>query len=223
MKNKLIAAIILSILAYLTYVIINVEEIKIKTTEYDLNCNKFRICKLNLIGMISTRGDYLELQKTLNNLDSFYVLNIYIAGPGGYIEGLDFLYNTFDEFKGKIVTHVVGEVDSASALLGLIGDEIVIGDNTLYMFHHSSVYGQQEKYCFSSLGKTDRTQDLYKKCIDKINTHLEVFSRYFTVRYKHLFTEQELNDILTGHDVYIPGYVIKERLNKYANIRTKVR
>lgn len=88
-------------------------------------------------------------------------LDIYINSPGGSVFDGMAIYNQLDRWSGKKTVHIDGLAASIASVIAMVGDEINIADNGLFMIH--SAWGlsmgnaeEMRKYA-ASLDKVDET------------------------------------------------------------------
>ena len=186
------------------------------TQTQKISCTGFfkKTCHVRLTTSIGKPEEYRQVFHLLATAKKGDVINFYMIGNGGQVSTTIQFYNAIKKTKAKTVAIVQGDVYSAHAFISMMMDEIEIGQNVMFLFHHSSAYGQTLKYCNSQQGKTDRGRSAYTKCIDYFNNHLEGFGTLITKLTGKYLTQDELTRTLTGYDVIIPGYILKVRIAK---------
>jgi ATP-dependent protease ClpP protease subunit len=169
-------------------------------------------CDVYLGRDIGTPDLYLDLRHALMTAKSSTTFVFHMQGNGGYISGMIAILQAIAATKAKVVTIIEGPVYSAHGLIALAGHEVIGTDYGYVMLHHSSAYGKLTTRCLKYKGKTDRGQDMEKKCRKQLSNHLLLVGNLIRKIAGKYLTGSELYSVLTGHDVYIPPQEMKKRL-----------
>ena len=121
-------------------------------------------------------------------------VDIYFDSPGGLVSAYQFMARYLEKYPIPFRIILAGHCASATMMLALRFAEVVMVETgTLTMFHLSSSFIDSRelnyKYSSSTIVKNDESID---------NELLEMMS-------KLKFTEEEINQIKEGHDVYVPS------------------
>lgn len=144
---------------------------------------------------------YRQVVNKIEELGEGDVVVFRISTPGGDLAGLVELLHAINNTEAETVAEVVGDAFSAGSLLALACDSIVIGRYANFLCHSCS---------FGSRGKSTDVQ-----------RHVQHLSKYaediFRECYEHFLSEDEINDVLEGKELYLNYDEINERLErKYA-------
>ena len=172
-----------------------------------------RVCHVRMttaVGDPEKYRDFLHILATAKKGDTIYM---YLIGNGGQVRTLVQITNAIKSTKGKVIAVVQGSVYSAHAALATAAHGTRIGDSVLFLFHRSSLYGQEEARCKKFVNKKDRKQDMFSKCINFVQMHLKKDEQFIRTGYGKYLTQAELRAVLEGYDVIITGEEMNRRLN----------
>lgn len=144
---------------------------------------------------------YRQVVNKIEELGEGDMVVFRISTPGGDLAGLVELLHAINNTEAETVAEVVGDAFSAGSLLALACDSIIIGKYANFLCHSCS---------FGSRGKSTDVQ-----------RHVQHLSKYaediFRECYEHFLSEEEINDVLEGKELYLNYDEINERLErKYA-------
>lgn len=182
---------------------------------YTITCTETlsRVCDVRLSSVIVGNEKYRKLNDILIQANARNTVRFRLAGNGGRISTLIQLMNSIKETKAKTIMIVEGDVYSAHAMLALSGDQIIIKENVMFLFHHSSALNTDACDQYDKDSK-DRGISMQQKCRNFVKNHLTIFQKYLINSLQHVLTKQEMKDMLEGHDIIIPGDELRDRLQR---------
>jgi len=126
------------------------------------------------------------------------IIHILINCEGGMIKTAKAFLSALAQTEAHVITEIEGEACSAATLIFLAGHEHLVSDDAEFMIHTSSYgYGGKEsnvrQYVEHQAKATDRLLRKY---------------------YKHFLTEEEIDDVIKGRDLWMDADEIMERLEK---------
>lgn len=147
-------------------------------------------------------NNYAEELSTLYEAQETDNVIIYINTPGGNLNTCITLCNAIDNCNGVVTTVLEGQADSAGGPLLLSGDNIAVMPNTGMLIHHAS-------------GGTWGKMNDNMKYLEFSN---EQIARFFKKRYSGFLSEQEIDSVLKGEDIWLHDDEIITRLEKRAEL-----
>lgn len=139
---------------------------------------------------------YVDLIAQLRAATENDVFHFYLNNSGGHLStGLQ-LINAIDETEAKVVMHLDSEAYSMTAILFLKGDEVVIRDNGMLMFH---------SYSSEMAGKGNEQ-------LAAVNAAARSFA-HLMHSCEPFLSGQEVKDILNGQDLWLDATEIRRRLS----------
>lgn len=146
-----------------------------------------------------------EILEPVHYIDMIHAINVatgvvYIRlnSPGGDLATGVQLMNAIKQSEAKVVTEVMGECYSLAAMLLLCGDEIVINDNCLIMFHNYS----------------GGTQGKGNEQIQSVEATNEWFTELCNDLLYPVLSRSEIKRMLKGEDIWMGSNEIRKRLEK---------
>lgn len=140
---------------------------------------------------------YNDLFNLLRNISPTDFVNMYVNSEGGDLHTGAQLIKSMRESPATITTYLDGTAHSLAPIIILAGDDISVSDHSLMMFHDYSV-GH-----FGKGNEIVRQTQAYNK-----------FYRELLETYAHPFLSiEEIDDIVSGKDLYLDSEQIKERLD----------
>ena len=103
------------------------------TTANDDGTEEFHF---NMLGPVGEATDFVELFQVLRNATEEQKVHMYLNTPGGRMDTMIQIINCMQNSKATIVTHLEGLCHSAGTYIFLSGDEFVVNQNTLLLFHN---------------------------------------------------------------------------------------
>lgn len=160
---------------------------------------------INIRGELKDSTNYVEELDVLSQATDLDTVHIKINSTGGDLfTAIEFI-NAMRQCKGYIITEVTGEAASAVTLITLQGDEIIIHNNTQFMCH-TAKYGTYD----TVINVAD-----YAKFSDKY-LHGLLYEHY-----EGFLTDEELEDVCKGKQVWLTGEEVNERLPNFLQVRTE--
>lgn len=149
-------------------------------------------------GEIEEPAKYADMIHQIRIAQPNDAIHIHLNTPGGQVATGVQIINAIKSSQGHIITHLEGEVCSMGSVLFLAGDEMVVYDNCLMMFHN---------YSGGSYGKGH-----------EITASVEAVNRWFRSLMcdvcNPFLSEDELDRIIRGEDIWMTSEEIRPRLIK---------
>lgn len=165
-------------------------------------CEQRALTKLTvpIDGEVKDAAYYRHVVNKISELGEGDVVVFKINTPGGDLRGLVELLHAIHNTEAETVAEVVGDAYSAGSLLALACDSITIGKYANFLCHSCS---------FGSRGKSTDVQ-----------RHVSHLSKYaediFRECYEYFLSDEEIEDVLEGKELYLAYEEINERLeHKY--------
>lgn len=221
---------LLSVTLYVAWLIVSQAFYYLEGSNYNTpamiaGCNEAeKRCYVELTTEVKSIEHYLELASMLQSANEDWTIEIHLAGDGGLVSTVYYLYNNVNNSKAKVVIYVDGIVQSGHAFLAFIGDELVISDTSFFMFHVPAVYDMKKDenviptaICQYFEDRKDRGVDAEKKCLDSVKTSSKVFLTFAQNTFKKYLTNDEYVRLLRGEDIFITGVEMKKRIQGLKN------
>lgn len=154
------------------------------------------------IGEPSEYVDVIHRLHTATENDTIY---IHLNTPGGDLATGVQLVGAMQNTCAHVITILEGIAYSLGTLIFLAGDELVINDHGMMMFHN-----------FSS-GLRGKGNEM----ASELNATIEWFASIASDFYLPFLTEDELSRIMRGEDMWMQAAEIRTRLDNMIAIRTK--
>lgn len=141
---------------------------------------------------------YTDMIHRIKTARSGDVVYIYLNTPGGRIDTGVQMISAMKASQAHIVTVLEGEVCSLGTLLFLSGDEFIVHDNCLFMIHNFSggTYGK---------GHEQAAQ---------LEATIKWFTKLAQETYKGFLTDDELERVIKGEDLWFGSDEVRSRLDK---------
>ncbi len=148
---------------------------------------------------------YTEMIQAIRSAAPQDLVHIHLNSPGGHLDTGIQIINAMRNTEALVVTHLEGEACSMAALIFLAGQEMIVYDHCMLMFHnYSGVVGGKGHEQQAAL---TAAQGLYGRLVDDIC---------------HPFlTKGELKKIKDGQDLWMQQPVVVKRLEKLRKVREK--
>lgn len=177
----------------------------IKRTYFTLNkLNK--ITALVLSNEIGDSTEYIELVPFFLSLTKDDVVNVYLKGTGGSVDGAMLLGNLFRNSPAQVNIILMGDVYSAHAVLALQGDSFNFIDSHIRLMFHEPATGSGEvvntDLCKDVVG-TDRGHPAKEKCEAYIKNMVDEFNETLALKLSTVLTKEQYAAYLAGNDVYV--------------------
>lgn len=150
---------------------------------------------------------FVDMVHTIKIADQNDIVYIYLNSPGGRLDTAVQLINAMRISAAKIITVIEAEAHSASTMIFLAADEFIVHENSIMMFHNFSS---------GAIGKGNEI----KLQIDAV---VKWFNRLARDIYFPFLSEQEIQNIIDGKDLWIEADEIRERLHHMVDVITKER
>lgn len=146
---------------------------------------------------IGDTDKYFDLINTLKTSDAHDTVFIYLNTPGGDLMTTIQIISAMRQSQATVVTCLEGEVCSAGTLLFLAGERHIVNPHCSFMIHnYSHVLG----------GKGNEVSV-------KVKHYEEYFKDLANDLYGGFLTEQEINDVTQGKDIWLSSREVIKRLN----------
>ncbi len=187
----------------------------IKKTYYTMQ----KIDKTTSLFLAKEIGDsleYIDLLPVFLGLDKDDVVNVYLEGNGGSVDGAEMLAALFHSTKATVNVIVYGNVYSAHAALALQGSTLKILDPNIRFLFHVPALGDGRKVdtglCKDVIGE-DRGQSSKKKCETFVENTLDEYENTLAKNFLIIMSPAEYRAYLDGWDVIVKGSDITARLS----------
>jgi ATP-dependent protease ClpP protease subunit len=141
---------------------------------------------------------YRQALKTIRDASEGDLVKIHLATPGGNLTTALMLISAIEESSAEVVAIVEGECYSGGSLIALSCPVIDVKPGALFMLHSAS---------FGSSGSVQTVRDH----VNFIGSHAE---KVMEEIYKDFITEEELEDLKRGRELWFDADQISERLEK---------
>lgn len=149
---------------------------------------------------IGAPSEYVDMIHHIANAGPSDVISIHLNTPGGQLDTGVQIVNAMQNSQAKIVTCLDGCAYSLGTLIFLAGDEMVVNDNCMMMFHN---------FNGGLIGKGN-----------ELKSELEATIKWFEAMAQDIYipfiTEEELARIVKGEDMWIQSPEIRTRLQTMA-------
>ena len=145
---------------------------------------------------------YQDWFEVIRNAGPDDLIKIHINSPGGRIDTTLQLVRALQDSQATVVTSVEGECASAATIVFLCADTFEVTPNSLFMFHNYSG------------GARGKGGEMY----DKIVFEKDWLEGLMRDAYKNILTDEELERMLIGKDVYKTSAEMLEILQRRADI-----
>lgn len=126
------------------------------------------------------------------------IIHVYINSNGGYVSTLGSILSALEQSPAKIVCELELDASSAATFIFLAADEWIVSDNANMMIH---------EFQYGAAG----TSSNVKRQVDHSTKQCERMIRKY---YKHFLSDEEIEDVLSGGEIYLDADGIMERLQK---------
>lgn len=147
---------------------------------------------------IETPSVYNEFCHELKDLNEGDMVHLHINNGGGVIDSAVMISEAVQQCKATVIACLTGTVASAATMIALRCDDIQVAPFTQFMIHNYSG-GVQGK------GKEAKDQ------MDFVNAEI---ANTFREIYKDFLTEEEIDDVIDDHDIWMGRNEVLERWAK---------
>lgn len=142
--------------------------------------------------------NYVDLIHTLNTADQNDVVYIHLNTNGGQLDTGVQIINAMQNSAASIITVLEGMAHSLGTLIFLSGDDMIVNDNCMMMFHN---------WRGGVVGKGN-----------ELTSELDATIKWFSSLAKRIYipflSEDEVKNIIRGEDIWMDSKEIKKRLAK---------
>lgn len=151
---------------------------------------------------IEAPEDYADMIHRINVATPSDVIFIHLNTPGGRLDTGIQIINAMQNSQAKIVTVLESMAFSLGTLIFLAGDEMVVNDHCMMMFHN-----------FRG-GVVGKGQELAAQ----LEATIKWFSALARKLYIPFLTESEFDRIIKGEDIWMHSAEIRRRLEKMVKV-----
>lgn len=164
--------------------------------EWEEQQQVFSCVKVKLNQDISDPSFYSRLTNRIEQLTESDILELYIDTNGGDAEGMLALVDAIENTPAEVVAVLTGRVYSAGSVIALHCPQIQVGPYARMMIHagRGGLFGKDNE--------VEANFEFNKKFYKKL----------FYDTYKHFLTDQEIEEVLNGRDIWLDSEQILERL-----------
>lgn len=164
--------------------------------------------KIRLARPITEIDDFEEEIMALEEASENDVVFMQLSSPGGSLETCDFICRRMEECRAPIIVEIGLTCASAASAMCLHADDWIIHDSSTMMIHacsYSPGYGKEVDIRRSA----ENTARINKEWVIRV--------------YQGFLTEDELDMVLDGKDLYFYADDLRERLPKYKSYRNSLK
>jgi len=151
---------------------------------------------------IGAPADYVDMVHTIMCANESDTIFIHLNTPGGQLETGIQIINAIQNTAARVVTILESTAYSMGSLIFLAGDEMIVNDNCMMMFHN---------FNGGFVGKGN-----------ELTSELEATVKWYATLAKNLYvpflTEDELSRITRGEDMWMQSPEIRQRLENMVSI-----
>lgn len=139
---------------------------------------------------------YLDMINEIKTAEAHDQIFIYLNTPGGSLSTTIQLISAINQAQATVTTCIESEVCSAGTLLFLAGHQHIVNDNCSFMIHN---------YSHGPVGKGNEVAQ-------RVKFTEEYFMKLAHSFYKGFLTDDEIEDVCDGKDIWMDSNEVKERL-----------
>jgi hypothetical protein len=158
---------------------------------------------------IGDPGSYTELAREIYGYQGH--LYVHLVGNGGNYEGALYLINVFHSVK-QVTMVVDGSVYSAHAMLAVEGNDVVIPQKGIFLYHLMSTTNMVEAICISQPPGVDRGVNAIDKCIEDENKITNDYNAEVLKETAGILTAEEQALMVQGRDIILSMDEMRNRL-----------
>ena len=199
-KLKTIATVMPTVLVSATvglWIIIKKVDMKSKF-EYIMSMFKKEPTKIYISDQIFGPESVVEVVEVLRSAKKDEEVHIYLNTPGGCLDSTVQVINAIRESKGNVTGFAEGQIASGGSLIFFSCPTMIVGDHCSFMLHdaHGLDGGTVSDRRSSVEHTSKRLHDLYHDV------------------YSLVCTEEEIDRVLGGYEMYLTSDEVIERLSK---------
>lgn len=145
-------------------------------------------------GEIGDSEEYVDLLDTLYTASESDIIMLHLNTPGGYLNTAVEIIHAIAQSSGTVITCADGQVASAGSLIFFAGHQFIIGEFCEVMLHDGSG---------GNIGKINENLKSAQFTAERLS-HI-----YHTV-YGRFFSEEEVEDVLNGKDLYLNSEAVEK-------------
>jgi ATP-dependent protease ClpP protease subunit len=149
-------------------------------------------------GEIGDSEEYVELLDTLYNATDRDILILHLNTPGGYLNTAVEIIHAIAQCEGHVFGSADGLVASAGSLIFFACEQYILGEFCEVMLHDGSG---------GAIGKINENLKAAEFTSKRLS-HI-----YHTV-YGQFFSEEQVNDVLDGKDLYLTAGDVEQLLKQ---------
>lgn len=177
-------------------------EDKIKTRIYS-RARTFLDSDIYLVGALGPPEDYLDEFQAIREAAEGDHINIFLNGPGGYLNTAQQFINVIHNTKAQVICHIEGECHSALTIIFLAAHNWVVNHNCIMLIHN---------YSGGAYGKG---QDILQNVVAN-DKHVNTL---FASMYEGFLSEEEIIKVQTNQDIWLDMEEINKRLEDVIVLR----
>ena len=158
-----------------------------------------------LTNTISYPEYYTELVDMLGNLEDYHTVTLHINNGGGSVDSAFMIIDAIEQSDAMITAKLSGTVASAATIIALACDKLIITNYLSFMIHNYST-GMQGK---------GHELKAYQNFTDR------ELNRAFKKIYEGFLTEEEMNKVIDGTDIWLNEDEVQDRWINGANPKDK--
>lgn len=152
---------------------------------------------------ISDAAKYLEMINILKNAEEHDKIFICLNNPGGSISTTIQIITAMRESRATVITSLEGQACSAATMIFLCGHQCMVNPNCSFMIHTFSEWGG---------GKGNEQKS-------RMDFNNEYFLKLFNDIYLGFLTEDEIENVLNGTDMWMDSDEVSARLESFDEFR----
>ena len=150
-------------------------------------------------------SEYVDMIHKIKMAGPNDVIYIYLNTPGGQLDTGIQIINAMQNTRAKVITVLESESHSLGTIIFLSGDEFIVNDDCLMMFHN---------YAGGTWGKGNEQ-------VAQLDATIKWFNKLARDIYIPFLTEEELNQVINGKDMWMDSDEITKRLKNMVKILTE--
>ena len=154
---------------------------------------------------IGESSEYVDMMHRISNAGPADTVFMHLNTPGGQLDTGVQIINTLQNSQAKVVTILEGLAYSLGTLIFLVGDEMVVNDHCMMMFHN---------FNGGIMGKGN-----------EITLELEATNKWFTTLAKQIYvpflSDDELHRLSRGEDFWMQSAEIRKRLTHMIKVKSE--
>lgn len=178
-------------------------EVDFKQYKTDIFYNEERkVFSIYIMDVITHPSDYVNVLNTFEQAREDETIEVWFCTTGGSKDTLDLIRGAAERTEAYTKA-ILGDVASAGTIMPLAFDDLEALPNTEFMIHNYSgaAWGKHHELMAQA--------DFMKREMP------EIFRRY----YKHFLTDEEIEYVISGNDIYLNSTEVNERWQRVLAFR----